>query len=102
MIIETRVDECKLAECCLAFEQSRIPVTSKSALVSACVDALADVLKKNGATVAVEDKATAETIISRVLKPRVFDTTTLNITALRQSVLEAASRITPNPNNHER
>lgn len=99
MIIETRVDACRLAECCLAFEQSKLPVTSKSALVAACVEALADVLKQNGATVAVEDSMAAEAIISRVLRPKVFDTSTLNISALRQSVLEQAAKF--NPNNHE-
>ncbi len=98
-IIETRIDLCRLAECCLAFEQSKIAVKSRSALVAACVDALADVLKKNNATVPVEDNDAAEAIIQRVLKPKVFDVSALNISALRQSVLEQAAKF--NPLNHE-
>lgn len=101
MIVETRVDDCRLAECCLAFEQSKLAITSKSALVAACVDALADVLKRNGATVPVEDTGSAEAIIKRVLKPKVFDVSALNITALKQSVLDAAAKFNPQSKGDE-
>lgn len=85
--IETRVDVRRLAECCLAFEQSRTGLT-KSALVALCVDTLATVLKDNDLSVEVEDTFAAESIIFRFCGKRSVDVSGVKVKTLQEKILE--------------
>ena len=91
-VIEARINPCALAECALAFEAQGLEVKSKSALVAACVQSMADVLKTNGVIVSVEDADAADMILKRVLGKRTLDTSSLTFGNLKQQVEEAAKQ----------
>ncbi len=92
-VIETRVNQISLAECVLAFEAQGIALRSKSNLVSTCVDTLADVLKQNGVVPPVEDIESAQAIIERALKPKLFNPCTLNLNSIEQQVASAVKNL---------
>lgn len=92
-VIETRINPVHLAECVLAFESQGIPLRSKSSIVSACVDTLADVLKQNGIVPQVEDTECAQAIIERALTPKLFNPGSLLMSSIQQSVAEAVNNL---------
>ena len=96
VVLETRLDLCRLAECALAFEAQSLPVRSKSALVSACVEALATVLKSNGAVPHITDEESARVIVDRVLQPKLFNAGSLSIGSIQQQVQSALKNLNLN------
>ena len=93
IVCETRVPVQQLAECVLAFEHQGLHIKSKSALVAACVNALAEVLKSNGSVPSVEDDEKAQIIIDRYLKPVSFNHAALAIPSIQQMVADATKNL---------
>ena len=93
MAIETRVSTRALATCALAFESQGMGHFTKSGLVAACVQTLADALERNMSLPSIEDDSVAEFVISRTTSTRKMDMSLLSDKSLQQQVLDAADNL---------